>query len=156
MALTAKQEAFAQAIADGLNQSDAYRHAYDAERMKPTAIWQEASTLSEHPQVALRVIELKQAVIDATVEARAWDLDRIVQESAVNVRLGRFLGQIGASNGALTTIGKAVGVLTDKVDIDVTHTLKPGLSLEELEARLDRLGTLESGIVEGKVRVLDD
>ena len=52
MALTPKQEAFAQAIADGHNQSDAYRLAYDAADSSPATIWQRACGLAKHPQVA--------------------------------------------------------------------------------------------------------
>ena len=43
--LTAKQEKFALGVAAGLNQSDAYRAAYSASRMKPEQVWQEASRL---------------------------------------------------------------------------------------------------------------
>ena len=156
LGLTAKQEAFAQAVADGLSQTAAYRHAYDVEGSKQTTVQTNASTLANSMHVAPRILELKQAILDETIAARAWDLDRLVQESAVNVRLGRFLGQVGASNGALNTIGKAIGVLTDKVDVNVTHTLKPGLSLEELEGRIQRLDALESGVVEGEAVVLDE
>ena len=72
------------------------------------------------------------------------------------MRLGRSLGQISASSSALATIGKALGILVDKVDVNVTHALKPGLTLEELEDRILRLDALESGVVEGTSVVLDD
>lgn len=45
MALTAKQESFAQAVADGMSQSDAYRKAYDAGNMKDQVIQNKASLL---------------------------------------------------------------------------------------------------------------
>jgi hypothetical protein len=82
----------------------------------------------------------------------AWDLGRLVSEFEVNVELGRTVDQRGmpvalaASNGALTGIGKALGILTDRVDVSVTHTLKPGLTLEELESRIARLDTLADSI----------
>ena len=47
--LTKKQDLFANAVADGHNLSDAYRHAYDAENMKPNVIHVEASRLAAHP-----------------------------------------------------------------------------------------------------------
>ena len=71
-----------------------------------------------------------------------------------NVHLGRTPNDKGAytslsaSNGAITGIGKALGILTDKIDVNVTHTLKPGMSLEELEARIQRLDALEAGVVD--------
>lgn len=56
--LTAKQEKFARGIAAGLNQSDAYRAAYSASRMKPELVWQEASKLRRNHKVARRIEEL--------------------------------------------------------------------------------------------------
>mgnify|MGYP003635203956 CR=1 FL=1 len=53
--LTAKQEGFAQGVARGLTLSDAYRMAYDAEKMKDATIWTEASSLVDNPKVATRV-----------------------------------------------------------------------------------------------------
>jgi phage terminase small subunit len=59
MTLTAKQERFAQAIADGMNQADAYRHAYNAGNMKADAIYVKASELMASGKVSVRVNELK-------------------------------------------------------------------------------------------------
>ena len=62
MALTAKQEAFAQAVAGGMTQADAYRSAYDCENSSDEAIWNNASTLMKHNEVSIRVAALKEAV----------------------------------------------------------------------------------------------
>ena len=70
--------------------------------------------------------------------------------------LGREMRQIGASNGALAMIGKATGLLTDKVDVNVMHSIKPGLTLEELEDRLARGELLRSKIIDGEASVLAD
>lgn len=153
MALTSNQENFAQYVADGLDHTAAYRTAYDTRNMKLSTLHDNAYTLSHKPHVAARILELKQAVLDESIESRAWDLDRLVQELATNVKLGRALGQIAASNGSLSTIGKALGILVDKVNIDVT-AIKPGLTLEELEDRILRLDVLESGVIEGESRIL--
>ena len=59
MKLTAKQEKFAQAIADGKNQSDAYRSAYDAGGMKDNSVNVNASKLMADAKVALRVTSLR-------------------------------------------------------------------------------------------------
>lgn len=59
--ITAKQEAFAQAIADGMTQADAYRHAYDVGAdTKPETIWSKASELMADGKVSGRVKELKE------------------------------------------------------------------------------------------------
>lgn len=58
--LTAKQEAFAQALASGKNQSDAYRSAYSCAKTADKAIWVRASELAANSKVAGRVAELKE------------------------------------------------------------------------------------------------
>lgn len=60
--LTGKQEAFAQAIADGKTQADAYRTAYAAEKMADKTIWEKASALMADGKVSARVDELRQAL----------------------------------------------------------------------------------------------
>lgn len=75
MTLTAKQEAFAQAIADGLNQSDAYRKAYDVEAMKPQSINRKAKELMDNGKITARIDELK-----GKLEAKAlWTREMSVQ-----------------------------------------------------------------------------
>ena len=147
--LTHLQESFCQHIVAGMNQTQAYKAAgYTWETMLPATLWDTASKLAANPEVTHRIQELRQPVVARV----AWDLGRLVSEYEVNVELGRTVDQRGmpvalaASNGALTGIGKALGILTDRVDVSVTHTLKPGLTLEELEARVTRLDTLEASI----------
>ena len=70
MALTAKQEAFAQAVADGMTQSDAYRSAYDASKTKPEVIHVNASKLMADAKVALRVAELREALASKSLWTR--------------------------------------------------------------------------------------
>lgn len=147
--LTDKQEKFVQGKLEGLNNMDAYRQAYNAENMSYEAIKVEASRLLSSPNVALTIKETKAAY-------RGWSLDKIVETLEENVYGAREDKQWSASTGAIVAIGKAIGVLTDKVDVNVTHTLKPGLSLEELEGRVRRLDALEGRIIEGEAIVLGD
>ena len=60
--LTPKQEAFAQAIASGMTQADAYRSAYDAENMKDATVWSKASVLMADGKVSARVEELRKGL----------------------------------------------------------------------------------------------
>ncbi len=62
MTLTAKQEAFCQAVASGMNQSDAYRSAYDAENMKPETVQSKACLLMAEGKIRARVDSLKQSL----------------------------------------------------------------------------------------------
>jgi hypothetical protein len=59
MKLTSRQEKFCQGIADGLNQSDAYRAAYNAENMSKRVLWTKASLLADNDKVVIRIAELK-------------------------------------------------------------------------------------------------
>lgn len=90
MTLTAKQEAFAQGIADGLDQASAYRAAYDVENMADPAIYVEASRLMDNPKVALRVKELKDALADRVLWTREMSVRALVQtfkESSGSVKV---------------------------------------------------------------------
>jgi hypothetical protein len=84
MALTAKQEAFAQCVANGMTQSAAYRSAYDVSpETKPEGIHVDASQLAAEPKVALRIKELR----DLLVMADLWS-----REQSVNALKGIVVG----------------------------------------------------------------
>ena len=70
MALTSKQEAFAQALADGLNQSDAYRKAYDANNMKPETVQNSAYKVLKNDEVTARVKELQDTIVSKQLWTR--------------------------------------------------------------------------------------
>ena len=57
--LTKKQEAFAVAVAKGSNLSDAYRKAYDADKMSAAAVHVTASRLVKNSKIALRLSGLQ-------------------------------------------------------------------------------------------------
>lgn len=58
--LTDQQENFARAIAlEGMNQSDAYRACYNTETDRQATVWDAASKLASHPEVAQRIAELR-------------------------------------------------------------------------------------------------
>ena len=53
--LTAKQDAFAQGVANGKTLSEAYRASYSAEGMKDSSVWTEASKLMDNPKVSQKI-----------------------------------------------------------------------------------------------------
>lgn len=77
--LTAKQEAFAQGIADGLGQGDAYRMAYDAEGMKDSTIYSKASIMMSKGNIRARVDELKSQVAEKQLWSREMSVKALVQ-----------------------------------------------------------------------------
>jgi hypothetical protein len=60
--LTPKREKFAQCIADGMTQADAYRAAFDTSKSKPETVWAKASSLMADGKVKARVSELRAAL----------------------------------------------------------------------------------------------
>ena len=77
--LTAKQEAFCQAIADGLGQADAYRAAYDAGNMKENSVYVQSSKLMKSPKIAQRVSELRSEVQEKQLWSREMSIKALVR-----------------------------------------------------------------------------
>lgn len=84
MKLTSKQESFCQAIASGMNQSDAYRSAYNAGGMKNASINVKASQLMADGNVPVRVEELRNELANKAL----WTREDSVTGLAVIARGG--------------------------------------------------------------------
>lgn len=65
--LTTKQENFAKAIVEGMNQADAYRSAYSCKNMSDNSIYVNASKLVNDTKVALRIKELREQLVKPTI-----------------------------------------------------------------------------------------
>jgi phage terminase small subunit len=81
MALTAKQEAFCQGIADGLTQADAYRRAYNAENMADSTVYVKSSELMADGKISGRVQEMRDKLAEALIWRRA-DSVKVLSEIA--------------------------------------------------------------------------
>lgn len=125
--LTQKQEAFACAVASGMNQSDAYRSAFDVgENTKDSTVNVNASKLMSDAKIAQRVKELREPVarrIRITLESHLddlLDLRKAATEAA----------QFSAAISAEIARAKAAGIQVDKMQITgpdggpVQHSLK--------------------------------
>lgn len=108
--LTPKREAFAQAVASGKNQSDAYRMAYRVrESTKPETINQAASRLMAKGNIAARVAELREPIVEKvrmTLEGHLEDLMRLRNMAAKGK-------QFGAAITAEIARGRASGVTAE-------------------------------------------
>lgn len=108
--LTPKREKFAQAVASGMNQSDAYRSAFDAGGMKPATINVKASELMADGKVRGRVDELRAPAVEAvgiTLESHLRDLLALRNLAAKKE-------QMSAAINAEIARGKAAGVYADE------------------------------------------
>jgi phage terminase small subunit len=113
MKLTGKQEKFAQGIAKGLTQADAYREAYDCEDMAENTIHRQAHEVMKNGKVTARVEELKTAIQEELVYSAKQSFDKFneLQELAV------VAGNIGAAISAEEKKGKLAGLYEDKVNL---------------------------------------
>mgnify|MGYP003646024853 CR=1 FL=1 len=135
--LTDKQEAFAVLVASGKNQSEAYRLAYDADKMLPASVWTEASLLLSNPKVASRLMVLNTEKEQQRRMMAVSRAERVLQRletladaattESVRVRANELLG-------------KTAGLFTDQVEI----TTDTDRSVDQIQAaisdRLRRLG----------------
>lgn len=77
--LTPKQEKFAQCVADGMTQADAYRAAYDVGiNTKPETVWRKASELMNDGKVEARVLELKDKLEKKTLWTREMSVKALI------------------------------------------------------------------------------
>jgi len=130
--LTAKQEAFAQAIVFGvlvdetgkkkhLNASDCYRSVYNVgETTKPSSIWTEASKLLSSPKVSQRIDVLKGQMETHALSSSLSERDKIIERLWVMADNG----QAEASQlRSLELLGKSIGLFSDRVEISETKNL---------------------------------
>jgi len=94
--LTAKQEAFCQAIADGKDQATAYRMAYDAEKMKDETVYPHASRLMKNDKVKARVAELKAVTVQQHLWTREMSVLGLMKAFSVAENQDQAAGMTGA------------------------------------------------------------
>lgn len=117
--MTPKQEAFARAYVETGNASEAYRQAYNAEKMSEQVVWNEASKLLQHHEVAIRIKEAQEAGLKRTaitvetltkMAMKAYDEAQRVAPSSGQM-------QTSAMVKATEFIGKLHGLLVDKSEV---------------------------------------
>jgi hypothetical protein len=121
--LTDKQENFARAIAlDGMNQSDAYRSAYNTENMSESTIWNEAYLLASHREVSKRINELRTMTLAPKImtaqERLAW-LTEIIKSEEETTR-----DKLSASDQMNKMQGEYVQKIEAAVDNNVTINIE--------------------------------
>ena len=127
MKLTSKQENFCHAFIELGNASDAYRAAYNAEKMSQEAVYVEASKLLSHPKISLRIDELRQPAVEAaqmTLEGHLADL-KMMRDLALSEK------QYSAAINAETQRGKAAGFYVVKTENKTELTGADGEPLSE-------------------------
>ena len=125
MALTIKQEKFAQLVVELGDKSKAYRGAYDAERMKPETVHKRSGELIANGAVAGRIDELRAEAAKAhrcTVESLLIKLD-----TAYDTALASETPQCSAAVAAVMAQAKLCGLDKQLVElsggVDVKHSV---------------------------------
>jgi phage terminase small subunit len=120
--ITPKQEVFACAYVETNNASDAYRRAYNCEKMQPQSIHVNACKLLKDTKVALRIEELRQ--IHAQRHGVTVDSLTKMMRDAYDLAMN---GQPAAAVSAVLGMAKLHGLIVEKKHVDqtVTHVSKP-------------------------------
>jgi phage terminase small subunit len=122
MTLTAQQEKFCQAIADGMTQADAYRTAYKAGNMKDEVIYVKASELAKDGKVAVRVSELKSVLADAALWTRQDSVKTLKQ-------IAEALGSDSKPNEVVAAVKElnAMHGFNEPVKLDISGKIVHGI-----------------------------
>jgi phage terminase small subunit len=114
--LTGKQSRFCEKVLEGLNLSDAYRAAFNAENMKPATVNRAAKELADHPKVAARIKVLREGATAAALKKAAHTLEDAMKEAGDLLEDAQVLGQISAGVAAAKLRAQLAGHLSEKRD----------------------------------------
>ena len=129
--LTAKQERFVAEVIKGSTQADAYRTAYEAKGMKPSAIYTEANRLMGNPEIARRLQanrdSIQRSAVSSALSRRRWIVERLEHEAAN-----------AESDAARVRSLELLGKTTDiKLFADIVETSTNDSSPEQVKAELE-------------------
>ena len=141
--LTAKQASFAEHLASGVPQSEAYRRAYpDA---TPATVYSQAGRLARLPHIAQEIERIQQP----EQQQQAWNRERLVRELWELRQAARLKQQYGSAVRSLELIGKACGLLVARQEIAATVRSEAIVSLSNDQllslARQAQLAEIEAG-----------
>ena len=157
MALTPKQEKFAQGLFRKLSQAQAYREAYDAENMSNETIYNEASELAKNPEISMRVDQLNAEVAAMNMLSESYVIQNLMElqqrcmqkipvmewdkEAKEWVHTGEWKFDSAGANGALEKLGKYLKMFTEKVEsknVNVNQDIT-NMTAEERRKRIAEL-----------------
>lgn len=117
-----RHERFAQELASGKSQSEAYQLA-GYEPSEPNA-----SRLTRNDKVQARVAELQERSAAKIMLSREWVLEQLVD----NAGKAKAAGDFGPSNQALNLLGKELGMFVDKTEnVNLNHDVSDRPASEE-------------------------
>lgn len=127
MALTQKQEKFCRLVVELNNNSDAYRGAYDASRMKNETVHKRSGDLLKNGVVSGRIDELRAEHAKrhrVTVDDLLGELEE-ARQIALNAETPQTSAAVGASMGKAKLLG------LDKQLIELSGTITTRTTLDD-------------------------
>jgi hypothetical protein len=141
--LTPKQEAFCLAYIETSNASEAYRQAYDCQRMKPESINRKAKDLLDNGKITARLAELRQPIMDRhsiTVDSLLIELEQ-ARKVAIEDRSPAAAVNATMGKARLLGLDKQVTQLTGPNGGPILHReAEPDIPLADLIAEAKRRG----------------
>jgi len=125
--LTSKEEKFAQLVASGKTQADAYRGAYDAKNMLDATIASKASIVMAKGHVRARVEELRKPIVSKVQMTLETHLEDLLELRRLAVQDGKYAAAVSAEIAR----GKAAGLIVDKAEVDHKGTIILQLSNDD-------------------------
>lgn len=120
--LTDQQEKFAQALASGMSQSDAYRHAYPTCLTWPeTAVWSKSSQLARNALVVQRVADIRSPIVERVRERVVYNLQTAMDEALEAFEVSKANRQGGSMVAAAQLRAKLNALLVDRKEVSVTQ-----------------------------------
>ena len=113
MALTPRQEKFAQCVASGMNQSDAYRAAYSCDGMADVTVNNEAYKTMQIPHISARVEHLRKPIAERVGRTLEQHIKRMDELSKKALKADEFASSIKAEEN----IGKVLGYYVNKTEL---------------------------------------
>lgn len=130
--LTEKQERFVQGIIEGKSQAEAYRSAYNCEKMSDNAIYREASLLIDAPKVAQRIKEIREQMMKPTIMSAQQRLEYLTR--VIN---GEELEETASwEDGERVTYNSPASIKTRLQAIDLMNKMT-GEYVTRVEANVD-------------------
>jgi phage terminase small subunit len=124
--LTAKQEQFAQNIIKGMTQADAYRSAYNTNRMADKTIHENASRLANDSKVKARISELRGQIAAENIMTAQKRLEWLTE---------LVMSDEGAYTGdklkAIDIMNKMTGEYVQRVEAEVTNAVNINIELSD-------------------------
>lgn len=131
MAMTPKKEKFAQSIVSGMNQTDAYKSAYNCDGMLPATINNNAYILMNDSDIKERIEQLRMPI----AERIGMDLESYLKEM-IALKYGALdNNEHSPAIKAHELIGKCLGYYVNKTEISGSLAIDQ-LSDEELDKKL--------------------